>query len=429
MSYLQDLLKRYSISNLKALILVTNLIYIVSILLKIFISNPGFFFENAFQLVNLFFYLYVVLSYIFIKNVKFYFLSSLFLILDLPVNLKPQLLNFLIRHFNIGNILGHQFVIHLVTLTILVVFIYFVFKFKALEYLQIFLLFFYTVSLVMIVFQTKRIYATPLQIADKVHTISKNYYFLLFDEYPSEQMIKKYALCSPADYPTTILSKEGFYEDQNIYSNFISTVRSTTTFLTGKFQSNYNVNNTIAAINNNVFTAGSNYSFSSYTIFDGENRPNSLFSRYYFYNFNNYLTQKIIPFVVSLFDKRGVGNYSNCEVYNADAVSRLDELSKATRPHVVYIHFFTPHYYPIVNGQPESQRIHNANQWMQKAINTLNKNDPKAGVIIFSDHGLRAQNIPFKLWNRNMLYYRNVAVDTSLVNKNGLVDLVKSIKY
>ncbi len=429
MSYLQDLLKRHSISNLKTLILVTNLIYVASILLKIFISNPGFFFENAFQVVNLFFYLYMVLSYIFIKNVKLYFLSSLFLILDLPVNLKPQLLNFLIWHFNIAGILGHQFVIHLVTLLILGLFIYFIFKFKALEYLQIFLLFFYTVSLVMIVFQTKRIYATPLQMGDRVHTISKNYYFLLFDEYPNERMIKKYNLCSATDYPSPILSKEGFNEDQDVYSNFISTVRSTTTFLTGKFQPNYNINNTIAAINNNVFTTGTNYSFSSFTIFDGENRPNSLFSRYYFYNFNNYLTQKIIPFLVSLFDKRGVGNYSNCEVYNVNAIGRLDELSKATRPHVVYIHFFTPHYYPIVNGESESQRIHNANQWMLKAINTLNKNDPKAGVIIFSDHGLRAQNIPFKQWNRNMLYFRNAVVDTSMVNKNGLVDLVKSIKY
>ena len=75
------------------------------------------------------------------------------------------------------------------------------------------------------------------------------------------------------------------------------------------------------------------------------------------------------------------------------------------------------------------ERIKNADQWMLKAIKLVDKNDPKAGIIIFSDHGLRVPEIPYKLWNRNMLYYRNLKIDTGLVNKNGLVDLIKSISY
>jgi hypothetical protein len=76
-----------------------------------------------------------------------------------------------------------------------------------------------------------------------------------------------------------------------------------------------------------------------------------------------------------------------------------------------------------------SARIKNANQWMGKAIKLLDKNDPKAGVVIFSDHGLRAPYIPYKFWNKNILYFRNLKIDTGLVNKNGLVDLIKSINY
>src|SRR5271154_6396436 len=113
MNYIKNLLKRYSLSNLKTLILITNVIYIASILLKIYISNPLHFFENAFQAVNLVFYLYVALSYLLIKNVKLFFLSSVLLILDLPVNLKPPLQNFLAHYFNVANILGNPLMMNL----------------------------------------------------------------------------------------------------------------------------------------------------------------------------------------------------------------------------------------------------------------------------------------------------------------------------
>jgi hypothetical protein len=409
----------------RTLILITNLVYIASLLIRMWLSNPEYFFESAFQVVNLIFYSYVLLSYFLIKNIRLYFLSSILLVLDLPVNVKPYLQNFLVYQLHVSNVtLAH--VILLVLLALLIIIVY---KYKISGYLQIFLLFFYTISLFNIAFQTKRIHSTRLKISAPVSAISKNYYFLLFDEYPNEQVIKEYNLSNKTDYPTSILSKEGFSCDQLSFSNYISTVRSTINFLTGSFQSKYNVNNAIHALDSNVFMHGANYSFSAFSVLDDRNRPNSIFSRYYFYNFNNLLTKTIIPWVVSLWYKRGMGDFNDCDVYNTDALAKLDQLSKPARQHVIYIHFFTPHDYPLSYGQSTAQRIQNANRYMLKAVHILNNNDPKGGVIIFSDHGLRGGPIPAKLWNRNILYYRNVAIDTGLTNKNGLVDLTKSIKY
>jgi hypothetical protein len=409
----------------RMLILLTNLVYIISILLKIYLSNPEYFLENAFQTVNLLFYLYVLLTYLFIKNVKLYFLSSFLLILDLPVNFKSGLQHFLAYQLHMGSPL----LIHFAFFMLLALLVLLVYRYNTAEYLQIFLLFFYIVSLFVIAFQTQRIHSSRLKISSPVSSITKNYYFLLFDEYPNEQVMEQYKLCDKSDYPSALLSKEGFIGDQNSWSNYISTVRSTTNMLTGNMQEKYNVNNAIHALDSNVFAHGNNYSFQAFSILDDQNRPNSLFSRYYFYNFNTLLTDKIIPRLAGLFSKRGFGEYTDCDAYNADALAKLVSLSKTSPAHVAYIHFFTPHAYPLVLGQPESQRIHSANQWMLKAVRVLTGNDPKAGVIIFSDHGLREQYIPLKLWNRNLLYYRNVVIDTGLINKNGLVDLVRSIKY
>lgn len=409
----------------RSLILITNLVYIASIFLRIYLSNAEYFFENALQIINLLFYVYVVLTYLFIKNVKLYFLSSLLLILDLPLNFKPRLQNLLVYQLHVGSL----WAIHLTIIVLLALLIFVVCRYRVVWYFQIFLLFFYIVSLFAIIFQTKRIHSTRLTISAPVSAISKNYYFLLFDEYPSEQIIRQYNLCPPGGYPSVILSREGFTCDQHSYSNYISTVRSSINFLTGNFQAKYNINNAIHALDSNVFTHGTNYSFTAFSLMDDRNRPNSLLPRYYFYNFNNLLLKTIIPWLVSVVDRRNAGDFTDCELYNADAIAKLSALSKMNHPHVAYIHFFTPHYYPIVNDQPESQRIRNANQWILKAIRVLNSNDPKAGVIIFSDHGLRKWNIPFRQWNRNILYYRSVSIDTGLINKNGLVDLAKSIKY
>jgi hypothetical protein len=325
--------------------------------------------------------------------------------------------------------LSIPWVIHIILLLLLVLFIFIVYRYKVAAYFQVFLLFFYVVSLAVIVFQTKTIRASRLRISQPVSTISKNYYFLLFDEYPGERVIEQYQLCRKPDHPSSFLPKQGFTGDQDSYSNYLSTVRSSINFLTGSLQGGYNVNDAIDVLDSNIFTHGANYSFTSFSILDSRNRPNSLFSRYYFYNFNNLLTQKIIPWCISRFSRRGAGDYTDCDAYNRDALAKLDKLSRSGKAHVTYIHFFSPHSYPLVRNEPISQRIHNANEWMLKAINAIDKNDPDSGVILFSDHGLRELYIPLKQRHLNLLYYRNTIIDTALINQYGLVSLTKSIKY
>ncbi|HVV54392.1 MAG TPA: hypothetical protein VHC47_03655 [Mucilaginibacter sp.] len=417
------------VPKLNFLILATNVIYIIASLLTICKNNQEFFFENAFQVVNLYFYAIVLLSFLLIRNTKFYFLISLVFVIDLPVSLKLNLQNLVGKYLHLTGAPWNPLVTYALLFCIFGVTVLLIFKYRALRYFQVYLLLFYIITFMIVLFKPLKINDPSIRVANHVSVVSKNYYFLLFDEYPNEQIIKSYNICGPRDYPSALLTKAGFENDRNVHSDFIGTERSTLTFLTGSFQSGYNVNKAIHAIYKNSFTGSPNYSFREFSLFDNRNRPNSEFSILYFKEFNNLLTRKIIPYAISLFNKRGMGRYTNWDWYNARALVWLDTISRTQKLQVVYIHFYTPHYYPLVWGQSLSDRIKNANGWMQKAVGVIDQHDPKAGVIIFSDHGLRIPAIPFQLWNRNILYYRNVRIDTALVNKNGLVDLIKSIKY
>ena len=66
---------------------------------------------------------------------------------------------------------------------------------------------------------------------------------------------------------------------------------------------------------------------------------------------------------------------------------------------------------------------------IRKSISIIEKNDQNAGIIIFSDHGLRLNIIPKLEWRKNMLFYKNVKIDTASVSKNGLSGLFNSITY
>ncbi len=90
----------WSFSKINLLIFVTNVIYIASALLGIYKNNSEFFPENAFQAIDIIFYCFVFLSFFLIKNEKLYFFVSLFLIVDLPVNLKLSLQGLLTKYLN-----------------------------------------------------------------------------------------------------------------------------------------------------------------------------------------------------------------------------------------------------------------------------------------------------------------------------------------
>ena len=137
----------------------------------------------------------------------------------------------------------------------------------------------------------------------------------------------------------------------------------------------------------------------------------------------------MIPYLQHFFSKRGIGLFTNYEDYHNQILSDLNKITKSKIKNVTYAHFYTPHNYPLVENKSLEDRIRNANQWIIKSISIIEKNDQNAGIIIFSDHGLRLNNIPKLEWKKNMLFYKNVKIDTASINKSGLSALFNSITY
>jgi len=62
-------------------------------------------------------------------------------------------------------------------------------------------------------------------------------------------------------------------------------------------------------------------------------------------------------------------------------------------------------------------------------VNTIEKNNKSAGVLIISDHGLRLNHIPKDQWNKNIMYYKNIEIDTFPLVKDGLTQTLNNIKF
>ena len=62
-------------------------------------------------------------------------------------------------------------------------------------------------------------------------------------------------------------------------------------------------------------------------------------------------------------------------------------------------------------------------------MNTIEKNNKSAGVLIISDHGLRLKNIPKDQRNKNIMYYKNIEIDTFALVKGGLTETLNNIKF
>ncbi len=92
----------------------------------------------------------------------------------------------------------------------------------------------------------------------------------------------------------------------------------------------------------------------------------------------------------------------------------------------MYVHFFTPHSYPLVEAESIQERTYNANSFMHTSINLISKNDSLASVIILSDHGLRKPYIPASDHNKNLLFYKNISLDTAAIRNKGIVAIFKN---
>jgi len=411
----------------KYLIVLLNLIALISTTIGIYKSNVEYFAENTYTTTFLIYLCIIVFSIMIIKKNKYLLVISFLLFLDIPFIFKSNAQKFIINLELTSNLL-YNHIITFFILVIILITIYIIIK-KAQRGFLYFLLFFYSIALVKNIFSPNTTIQDRLKINQHVASISKNYYFLLFDEYPSETIIDKYTKINKRDFISSFLLANEFKDIRNIYSNYVNTQNSTTALLTGVIENNYSINQAINSLNNNVFTDQKEYQYNYISIFDEVNRKNSVVSIQFFESNKSLLCRYIIPYVQHFFLKRGVGLFTNYEDYHNQILTDLNKITKSKIKNVTYIHFYTPHNYPLVENKSLEDRIRNANQWIRKSISTIEKNDQNAGIIIFSDHGLRLNNIPKLEWRKNMLFYKNVKIDTALVSKNGLSALFNSITY
>lgn len=253
--------------------------------------------------------------------------------------------------------------------------------------------------------------------------INKNLYVFLLDEYPSNMVIKKYFNKDVKYHIGYSLSNYKFKTLKTTYSNYNNTESSTLSILTANLPKDPNINQTIAALKKNVFSKGENFEYYYFSIFDDKNRPNSLVQTQFFNGLNNITIRYIIPFFVHLTTKRGSGNFTDYDDYNENAYLHLKEIVSINNLHVLYQHLYTPHYFPLVENQSFGDRMKNANFFILRSVKYIQENDPKAGIIILSDHGYRDHKIPLKFHNRNILYYKNVQIDTAAISKFGIYKL------
>lgn len=407
------------------LIILVNIIFLLSSIINSYKSNTEHFTESYLTSTFIIYISIILLGFIFIKNTHCLLFFSVFLFLDIPYVIKSNLQNLIINSKISPNLLVNH-IITLLILGIILLFVYLVFKKKPI-FLTSFLLFFYSISLLENINKKNLNSKNKVEIKEKIEKISKSYYFLLFDEYPNEKIVNKYIKLEKKDYLSFILINDKFQEIVNIHSNFSNTEKSTLSFLIGKAENKYSINETINALEENIFSKKIN--FYCISIFDKINRRNSQVTVHFFQGNNSLLNRYIIPFLQHFFINRGVGLFTDYEDYHKQIITELNLISKSKVKKVTYIHFFTPHNYPLVENISIENRLRNANQWIKKSISIIKKNDPDAGIVIFSDHGLRLNYIPKDEWTKNMLFYKNITIDTSSLNKNGLSALFNSITY
>ena len=92
-------------------------------------------------------------------------------------------------------------------------------------------------------------------------------------------------------------------------------------------------------------------------------------------------------------------------------------------------HFYTPHYYPRVINENLNERLKDAYNWMNSAIEIVQSSDSSASIMIISDHGLRLNRMPASDYNKNILYYKNLNIDTVDLGNHGLYKLIESIDF
>lgn len=410
------------------LLIATNLIFFSSELMFSYKSNSAYFFENSFRITYLCFYVFFSLITYFASKyskVKHYLFLSIFFflpfLLDFKVFIQAKLpLKFVFLSLFQINLLTVGFLLLLMSISTFVSY-----KGVYYKYLISFLFFWSLTYFGSSLIQPHQKHQKQVQVKATSSVVNRNIYVLLFDEYPNMKILEKYEKFSN-QYIKKILTENKYTEELHTFSNYTKTEASTTSILTSHLLNSSDINQAIDAVTNNDFSASSEYSFYHFSIFDDLHRPNSMISAAFFRNINNIFIQYVIPYILSIFTKNGVDAFYNYTAYNKDAIKYLETISKKKDKHVMYVHFFTPHFYRQVEVETIQERIYEANSFMHTSINLISKNDSLASVIILSDHGLRMPHIAKRDYYKNLLLYKNICLDTAALRNKGIVAIFKN---
>jgi len=409
--------------------IVLLVIFLTNEIQEIYLSNPPYFLESLFRYTNIFYFLSLgLVIFILYKRSLFFFFILLVFYLDFFFQLKRYIQSILLAYSVQGNLVNIYAVVFIILIS-LVIIIFFV-PHRYLIFFSYFILFFYSFKLLSFQFTASQD-SLPKHIKPdfRVDSLSRNFYVFLFDEYPSYESFAKNFPYDRHQHVDLALKSKGFISYTGIYSNYTVTEGSVTSFLTGALNDSISVNNAIEALRDNIFTHGKNYSFHSFSIFSESYRKNSFITTQLFRGINCMMSRYFAPYIISKFYNRGVGNFTNYTYYHNLLIRKLKSIAMNNDRKVFFGHFLTPHYYPLVLNQNFNERLDDANNWMMAAIGVVHKYDSTASILIISDHGLRLNRIPSADHNKNILYYKNLSIDTVELEKQGLYKLIETINF
>jgi hypothetical protein len=409
--------------------IVSLVIFLINEIQEIYISNPPYFLESLFRYTNIFYFLSLglVVFILYRRSALLLFILIIFY-LDFFFLLK-RFFQTIVFQYSDGD---HFVLVYCIVFTILsfVLALMFFIPHRHLKFISFFILFFYTYGLISTQLTASRNHF-PLKVEPsfRVNTINNDLYIFLFDGYPSFESYKRNFQEDSAFHADSTLRALHFNSFNGVFSNYVNTEKSVTSFLTGALHDSVAINNVIDATENNMFSQGKNYSFHVFSIFDKTNRPNSLVTTQFFRGLNSIMSRYVAPYLISNFSTRGVGNFTNYTDYHTALIKELQDVTRLRGYKVFFGHFYTPHYYPRAINENLNERLKDANNWINSAIEIVRNRDSSASILIISDHGLRLNRLPASDYNKNILYYKNLNIDTISLGTSGLYKLIESIDF
>jgi len=409
--------------------IVSIVFFLINEIQEIYFSNPPYIFESLFRYTNIFYFLSLgLVVFIFYRRSALLLFILIVFYLDFFFLLK-RFFQTIVFQYSDGD---HFVLVYGIVFTILsiVLALMFFIPHRHLKFFSFFIFFFYTYGIISTQLSTSRNHIpSKVEPNFRVNTIKKDLYIFLFDEYPSVESYKRNIKEDSVFHADSTLRALHFSSFKGFFSNYPNTEKSVTSFLTGTLHDSIAINNVIDALENNIFTQGKNYTFHAFSIFDKTNRPNSLVTTQFFRGINSTMSRYVAPYIISNFSNRGVGNFTNYTDYHTVLLKELKAVTRLKSRKVFFGHFYTPHYYPRVINENLSERLKDANNWMNSAIEIVQSSDSSASILIISDHGLRLNRMPASDHNKNILYYKNLNIDTIGLGNYGLYKLIESIDF